>query len=175
MALQPSSILLGEGPFFLPRVFGVTKMMHAAVTWTCISVDMRESVTARKVTEQQPAWLAQKKIQNIVIVIYSGKKGDPTKSQNAKCLLDTINANDLYLSLSLLWDWTWHFCCVAVAYVGPSGDVYPKQASGFPQFCSLFLQFPSPQSQAFTSICKFHPSLWLLLLSVLLSNALDSM
>jgi hypothetical protein len=41
---------LWSGSLFVPRVFGVTKTMHAAVTWTSISVDARESVNARKVT-----------------------------------------------------------------------------------------------------------------------------
>jgi hypothetical protein len=92
------------------------------------------------------------KYKNVVIAFYSGKKGITQKITKRKNVLqlDTINVSDLYLLLSLLWDRTWYFCRVAVAYVVTSVDVYPEVASGFPEvYLLLFLWFPSPQSQAF--------------------------
>jgi hypothetical protein len=38
------------GSLFIPRIFGVTKAMHAAVNQTHISVDARESAIVRNVT-----------------------------------------------------------------------------------------------------------------------------
>jgi hypothetical protein len=39
------------------------------------------------------------------------------------------------LFLSLLCNWTWYFCPVAVAYIATSVEVYPKVASGFSKVC----------------------------------------
>jgi hypothetical protein len=72
-------------------------------------------------------------------------KKDHTKiTKRTNVWLDMINVSNPYLLLSLLWDRTWYFCRVAVAYVATSVDVYPEVASGFSKvYLLLFLGFPA--------------------------------
>jgi hypothetical protein len=61
---------------FLAKNFGVTMTMRAPITQICIRIDAGVSVIVQPVTEEQPAWPAQKisnKISSLHFVL--AKKG----------------------------------------------------------------------------------------------------
>jgi hypothetical protein len=67
---------------FVPRVFGVTKMMQAAVTRTCLCDDVRKSVNVRKVLTCMAG--AKDKYKTLSLLLMTGSEGIPQKCTKCK-------------------------------------------------------------------------------------------